>query len=180
MRVIAGISRGIKLKTLQGTQITRPTIDRVKEGIFSSVHFILEGANVLDLFSGSGQMGIEALSRGAKHCFFVDDNSMAIDIIKQNLAAANLIDNATIIHDDVHKFLNSTSEKFNCVFLDPPFHNNLVDDTLPILNKVLQKNAVIMAESETNANLQIQYGNILLKKRFKYGSVTISKYINTI
>ena len=90
MRVIAGTARGVRLRTLPGTDVTRPTVDRVKEGMFSALQFLLPGARVLDLFAGSGQLGIEALSRGAASCVFIDENRAAVRIVQDNLRAAGL------------------------------------------------------------------------------------------
>ncbi len=177
MRIIAGESRGIKLKTLQGSDIVRPTIERVKEGIFSSIHFFVEGAYVLDLFAGSGQMGIEALSRGAAHCVFIDEDKNAIEIIKSNLKAANLLKNATVIHTDASNYLLSSQEKFNLIFLDPPYKNNIVEEILPNLQNVLNDDAIIIAETEIDAKIPDRLGSITLKKQYKYSSVRVTKYI---
>ncbi len=177
MRIIAGESRGIKLKTLQGSEIVRPTIERVKEGIFSSIHFFVEGAHVLDLFAGSGQMGIEALSRGAAHCVFIDEDKNAIDIIKSNLKAANLLQNATVIHTDASNYLLRTQEKFNLIFLDPPYNKSIIETTLPNLQNIVCDDAIIIAETELNAKLPEKAGKITLKKQYKYSSVRVTKYI---
>ncbi len=177
MRIIAGASRGIKLNTLEGQEITRPTIERVKEGLFSSIQFILEGSNVLDLFAGSGQIGIEALSRGASHCTFVDDNINAIEIIKTNLQLANLQDRATVIQTDAFSFIDKSAEKFNIVFLDPPYKSNVLQDILPQISKICKSEAIIIAESEKNAKLDSNYNDLLMKKHYKYGSVSVTKYI---
>ena len=96
MRIIAGISHGTRLETLEGGDVTRPTAERVKEGIFSSVQFMLEKARVLDLFAGSGQLGIEALSRGAEKCVFIDESRDACEVVRRNLKAAGFFKNAVV------------------------------------------------------------------------------------
>ena len=96
MRVISGTARGTRLAALPGEEITRPTVDRVKEGMFSAVQFLLAGARVLDLFAGSGQLGIEALSRGAARCVFIDSSREACAVVRQNLKAAGLFEKASV------------------------------------------------------------------------------------
>ncbi len=177
MRVIAGEKRGTKLKTLDGSDITRPTIERVKEGVFSSIHFFVEGSYVLDLFAGSGQMGIEALSRGANHCVFVDEDKNAIEIIKANLNAAKLTDNATVIHTDANNFIMRSQQKFNLVFLDPPYNKNIIENILPDMQNVLCDDAIVIAETELKAKLPQNIGELELKKQYRYSTVRISKYV---
>ena len=120
MRVITGIARGRRLKEPQGLE-TRPTTDRVKEGIFSSIQFEIEGRRVLDLFGGTGQMGIEALSRGAAHCTFVDLRKEAVGIIRENLKLTGLEGQATVVQRDALAFLTRCREKYDVIFLDPPY-----------------------------------------------------------
>ncbi len=176
MRIIAGTARGTKLETLPGTDITRPTTDRVKEAMFSSVQFILQGALVLDLFAGSGQLGIEALSRGAKHCVFVDENSAAVKIIEKNLYAANITDKAQVKNESAARFATSCTDKFDVVFLDPPYASSLLSDILPTLPTILKSGGTVLAEAKTGTPLLENYGELHLKKIYKYGSTAIYKY----
>lgn len=125
MRVITGIARGRRLKEPQGLE-TRPTTDRVKEGIFSSIQFEIEGRRVLDLFGGTGQMGIEALSRGAAHCTFVDLRKEAVGIIRENLKLTGLEGQATVVQGDALTFLTRCREKYDVIFLDPPYASDLL------------------------------------------------------
>ena len=120
MRVITGFARGKKLVTLDGNDI-RPTTDRVKEGIFSSIQFDLEGASVLDLFAGSGQLGIEALSRGADKAYFVDNSKKSLETVKKNLAITGLENKSKLFNMNGHDFLKITDQKFDFIFLDPPY-----------------------------------------------------------
>ncbi len=176
MRVISGSARGTQLETLPGIDVTRPTVNRVKEAMFSSVQFLIQGANVLDLFAGSGQLGIEALSRGAKHCVFIDENSTAINIIKDNLNKTALFDKAEVLKYNAQEYLSKSKGKFDIVLLDPPYAQGVLCEILPLLTAVLNSGAVVLAEAKTGTNLQNRYGELLLKKSYKYGNVSVFKY----
>ena len=120
MRVIAGSAKGTTLKTPEGMR-TRPTTDRVKEALFSILQFDLPGASVLDLFGGTGQLGIEALSRGASRAVFVDEQEAACRLIRENLKKTHLEAQAQVIRGDYKRYLLSCREKFRILFLDPPY-----------------------------------------------------------
>ena len=120
MRVITGKARGVTLKTPEGMR-TRPTTDRVKEALFSIIQFELPGAKVLDLFGGTGQLGIEALSRGAKSAVFVDEREDACRLIKENLRRTKLEQDAQVVRSDYLAYLSRCREKFNIILLDPPY-----------------------------------------------------------
>ena len=124
-RVITGTARGRVLLAVPGTG-TRPTSANVKEAVFSSIQFELQDRNVLDLFAGSGQMGIEALSHGARSCVFVDHNREAAEVVRQNLRTTGLEDGATVLCRDSLGFLSQTPDCFDLVFLDPPYASNLL------------------------------------------------------
>ena len=126
MRVITGIARGRKLKELPGME-TRPTTDKVKESVFNIVQFDIEGRRVLDLFAGTGQMGIEALSRGAAHCTFVDLRKEAAAVVRENLAHTKLSENGKVIQGDYLAFLTGCREKFDLAFLDPPYNTGMLE-----------------------------------------------------
>lgn len=123
MRIITGSARGVRLETLPGDEVTRPTTERVKEAVFSAIQFELEGRRVLDLFGGSGQMGLEALSRGAASCMFVDASPEAIALIKRNAEKTHLSDRSRYLISDYRNYLRKarTREKFDVVFIDPPY-----------------------------------------------------------
>ncbi len=176
MRIISGTARGIKLETLPGTDITRPTTDRVKEAMFSSVQFILQCANVLDLFAGSGQMGIESLSRGAKHCVFCDESAAAINVINSNLQKTALGNNSTVIKAEAMRYVSTCAEKFDVIFLDPPYASTLLSNVLPLIDSILNNGGTVLAEAKTGTALLQQYGSLTLKKQYKYGGTTIFKY----
>ncbi len=125
MRIITGRARGIKLETLEG-EMTRPTSERAKEAIFSRLQFEIEGRRVLDLFAGSGQMGLEAVSRGAAHAVLVDQSKDAVAIIRKNAERTRLSDDCTVVCSDFAAFLRQRKgkEPFDLVFLDPPYPMN--------------------------------------------------------
>lgn len=133
MRVIAGTARGKNLQALPGEDITRPTINRVKEAMFSSVQFLVPGARVLDLFAGSGQLGIEALSRGAKSCLFVDRSAEALAVVKANCKTAGVDRQSDIRQGEAESFLANIRGPFDLALLDPPFHHDTVAAVLPLL-----------------------------------------------
>ena len=133
MRVIAGTARGKNLQALPGEDITRPTINRVKEAMFSSVQFLVPGARVLDLFAGSGQLGIEALSRGAKSCLFVDRSAEALAVVKANCKTAGVDRQSDIRQGEAENFLANIRGPFDLALLDPPFHHDTVAAVLPLL-----------------------------------------------
>ena len=152
MRVISGTARGKKLNSLAGLE-TRPTLDRVKEALFNILQFNIKEASVLDLFSGSGALAIEALSRGAKEAVACDNSNKAIKIIKENLEATRLIDKAEIINKDyieALKKLNKESKKFDIIFLDPPYKTDYVIKSInDILEyKLLAEDGIIVVETD--------------------------------
>ena len=167
MRVIAGTARGKNLQALPGEDVTRPTINRVKEAMFSSVQFLVPGARVLDLFAGSGQLGIEALSRGAKSCIFVDRSSDALAIVKANCKAAGVDRQSDIRQAEALPFL---------VLLDPPFHYDTLNEVLPALADKVAPGGVVLAESEREAALPERAGALVLAKQYYYGKIMVSRY----
>ena len=172
MRVIAGRAKGHNLNTPQGLD-TRPTLDRVKESVFSMLYPYLEGSYVLDLFAGSGGLGIEAISRGAEKCAFVDSSKKAYDCILENLKHTKLSDYASVYLKKADDFLNHTCEKFHIIFLDPPYSKGIEDDIFPKLLKVIEDNGVIVLETETPAG---EFEGFDLIKQVRYGRVYISVY----
>src|SRR5574344_1343880 len=147
MRVITGSARGRRLNELKGTQ-TRPTTDKVKESIFNCIQFDVEDARVLDLFAGTGQLGIEALSRGAQSAVFVDRRTDAVKLIRENLALCRLSDRAQGVCGDSMGYLSSLRTKFDIVFLDPPYAEDLLERALPHIARfdILSPHGIIVAE----------------------------------
>ena len=151
MRIITGKAKGIKLLTLEGND-TRPTSERSKEAIFSMLQFDIKGRVVLDLFSGSGQMGLEALSRGASRAYLIDRGKGACDIIKKNVEKSRLNDGCVVLCEDSISFLKKKRgiEKFDIVFLDPPYATNLIDEAATLLfdRELIKETSYIVCESD--------------------------------
>ncbi len=175
MRVITGTARGRRLLTLEGNDV-RPTTDRVKEALFSIVQFELEGRRVLDLFAGSGQLGIEALSRGADSCVFVDGSKQAIEVVKQNLAATGLARKASVLHGDALRYLQTSRDCFDLAFLDPPYGTGLLQRALALLPRLMRKTGVIICEAPKGETLPQQVGDFTLCRSYHYSKVTLSVY----
>jgi len=165
MRIISGKYRGKKLK---GFDIdgTRPTIDRIKESLFSMIRGYIPNSTVLDLFAGSGALGLEAISNGAKKCFLVDNNSVSINTIKENIR--NFDDDIIVLNCDYKKFLKNTEDKFDVILLDPPYQAGLLNKALKIIEEreLLNDGGIVICEYESGniiTNLEIikskQYGN---------------------
>lgn len=175
MRVITGSARGRKLITLEGNDV-RPTTDKVKEAMFSSIQFEIEGAAVLDLFAGSGQLGIEALSRGAKNAVFVDNSKKSLEIVKKNLDITGFTDRSEIYNMNSSDFLKITDRKFDFMFLDPPYNKGILAEILPQLSKKLNSDGKIFCEHEQNLVMPEEIQGLRLKKTYKYGKINVSLY----
>ncbi len=176
MRVISGTARNARLAALPGEDITRPTAERVKEGMFSIVHFMLEGARVLDLFAGSGQLGIEALSRGAERCVFIDQSRDACALIQQNLKTARLFEKARVAQMRAEAYLAACGEQFDLILLDPPYRQGTAALLLPALASITAPGGTVIAETEHGAPLPERCGPLTLQKRYRYGTVALSRY----
>jgi 16S rRNA (guanine(966)-N(2))-methyltransferase RsmD len=177
MRVITGTARGRRLGELEGRD-TRPTTDRVKEGMFNIVQFDIEGRRVLDLFAGTGQLGIECLSRGAASCTFVDERRDAVKLIRENLKATDLSDRGEVIQSDATSYLTKTNEKFHLVFLDPPYDTGLLDSVLKKLAviDILADNAIIICESRVEKQLPVLPEPFVKSKDYRYGKIKVTLY----
>ena len=175
MRVITGSARGRRLETLEGEDV-RPTTDRIKEAVFSIIQFQTEGRTFLDLFAGSGQMGIEALSRGAKQAFFIDSAKKSVEVVKRNLKATKLEENARVLQTDFRSFLASHSAQFDIAFLDPPYRTGLLQEALPLMAGVMKDTGVIIAENPLEEPLGEQYGDFVLDRQYRYGKIRITTY----
>ena len=178
MRVIAGKAKGHQLKALEGDS-TRPVTDRVKESIFNIIQFNIEDKTVLDLFAGTGSLGIEALSRGAKKAVFSDENAKAISIIRENLKHTKLNEQASVHCIDYKNFLNTyDKDKFDLIFLDPPYGKGMIE---PAIKELKQKNllhfdAIIVAKSEKNDIINT-IADISTKKEAIYGKTKVTVLI---
>ncbi|MBR3594009.1 MAG: 16S rRNA (guanine(966)-N(2))-methyltransferase RsmD [Clostridia bacterium] len=175
MRVITGKARGMRLRTLEGNAV-RPTSEKVKEAVFSMLQFDIEGRRVLDLFAGCGQMGIEALSRGAKSVTFVDSSAESIKTIKDNLTATKLSDGATVEKRDFKFFLSSCREQFDIAFLDPPYHDGFYDDALSLLSPLMSSYGIIVCEHPSDVSVPEEIDDFHIAKESRYGKICISVY----
>ena len=176
MRVITGKARGIQLKTPQG-MLTRPTADRVKEALFSIIRFDVANARILDLFGGTGQLGIEALSRGASEVVFVDKSAAALKLIRENLELCGLSDRARGRNGDSLAYLRS-GEKFDLVFLDPPYDTGLLEQALQDIAgfDICREHGIIMAESPADAVLPPLAAPYRLYREYRYGRIKLTVY----
>ena len=175
MRVITGIARGMRLKTLEGNDV-RPTAEKIKEAMFSIVQFDLEDAVVLDLFAGSGQLGIEALSRGASKAYFVDSSPASIGVVKENLKHTKMEENAVVCNMPNSAFLRTTPAKFDIAFLDPPYGKKLINRSLPALVEIMSENGIIVCEHEKDCRLPEEEGDFKIHKTYKYGQICLTVY----
>ena len=175
MRVISGSARGRRLKELQGME-TRPTTDKVKESLFNIIQFDIPGRKVLDLFGGTGQLGIESLSRGAAQCTFIDQRRDAVKLIRENLAECRLAERAKVIQGDSLSFLSACREKFDVIFLDPPYHTDLMDRALELVTKIdiLSENGIIICETMAQRELPPLEAPYEWGKDYRYGQIKLT------
>lgn len=175
MRVIAGDKKGRRLVTPEGLD-TRPTSDKVKEALFSIIQFELADAEFLDLFAGSGQMGIEALSRGAKFAVFVDESKKACDCIRQNLAATQLAGVSEINMKSAEQYLAACRRKFDIAFMDPPYREGLIEPIFERVTEVMKDSAVIICEIPLGAEIEEEVNGFCLKRRYRYGKTELALF----
>ena len=176
MRVITGIARGRRLTAPEGLDV-RPTTDKVKEGIFSAIQFQIEGAYVLDLFAGSGQMGIEALCRGAKRAVFVDNSQRSIRCVNENLRTTKLERQAEVISRDGYDFIKLTRQAFDIIILDPPYRHSHIHNILPFAAKKLRDGGCIICEYEAEAEEPAAPEGMQLRKTYHYGKINVTIFI---
>ncbi len=177
MRVITGTARGRKLKDLPGMD-TRPTTDKVKESIFNIVQFDVEGRRVLDLFGGTGQLGIEALSRGAERCVFVDQSRQAAQVIRENTESTGFGERSRVVQGDALAFLTSCREKFGLCFLDPPYASDLLEKALEKIAEIdiMAENGIIICESAAEKALPQLPAPYEMGREYRYGKIKLTLY----
>ena len=177
MRVITGKARGVVLKTPDGLA-TRPTADREKEALFSAINFEIPGRDVLDLFAGTGQLGIEALSRGANRAVFVDAEDTACKLVRENLRRTKLEGQASVIRSDYLSFLRTCKQKFGIIFLDPPYAEVFLENALKCITEIdiLQSGGIIVAERPLEKPLALDFPGYTRSRDYKYGKTLITLY----
>ena len=177
MRVITGKARGVNLKTPEG-MLTRPTADRVKEALFSIINFDIPGASVLDLFGGTGQLGIEALSRGAKSAVFVDAREDACKLIRENLKRTRLQENARVVRSDYLDYLSRCREQYDIIFLDPPYAETYLENAINRITEIdiLQSNGIMIAERPLGKELPWEFEGYTRSRDYKYGKTLLTIY----
>ena len=179
MRIITGTARGTKLQTLEG-EATRPTSERTKESVFSMLQFDIEGRRVLDLFGGSGQMGLEALSRGAASATIVDQSADAVKIIKANAQKTKLFDRCVILTKDYKAYLKGTKEKFDIIFLDPPYDSNMLSEAMRIILEQDMLNYMGVIVLESGSDDIPEYGNLTMRRHYKSGRAYVTVLTNEV
>lgn len=176
MRVITGSKRGRRLKTLEGNDV-RPTTDKVKESVFNIIQFDIEGRNVLDLFSGSGQLGIEALSRGARMCTFVDSSRASLAVTSENIKAVGFEKESKAVLCDALSFLDRDLNKYDLAFLDPPYKAGLMNEALIRLLPHMTEGSTVVCETDSSEELPESVGDFSAKT-YKYGKIKLTVYRN--
>ena len=177
MRVITGTARGRKLKTLEGLD-TRPTLDRTREALFNILQQRVRDARVLDLFAGTGQLGIEALSRGAQRAVFVDRRTDAVKLIRENLALTRLEEGAQVVCGDSMAYLNALREKFDLIFLDPPYADDLLERAVAHIARfdILAPDGIMIAESPAEKELPKLSALYRVAREYRYGRIKVTLY----
>ncbi|MBQ1496195.1 MAG: 16S rRNA (guanine(966)-N(2))-methyltransferase RsmD [Bacilli bacterium] len=179
MRVISGFLKGREIKgyDIEGT---RPTMDRVKESVFGSIQNYIDESVCLDLFAGSGNLGIECISNGASICYFVDNNKIAINVINDNISKFDIKDKSVVIKDDYNNALNLFKEKgikFDLIFLDPPYRFDYINNIVKYISKngLLNDNGLIICEFENDIDKEVIGLRLLKEKKYGYKKVIIFK-----
>jgi len=172
----------MKLKTPKGLN-TRPTVDRVKESVFNILNPYIPGSRVLDLFSGTGALAIEALSRGAELAYLVEENRNCCEIIRENLAHTRFLDKGVVYCRKVSSFLKEFGRKdikFDIVFMDPPYSHNFIQETLQLLmeNDIINDKGIVICEHHKNETVQDSYGSLKKVRTKDYGDTRVSFFVN--
>ena len=175
MRIITGISRGKRLVTPEGNDV-RPTPERVKEGIFSALHFDIEGRRVLDLFAGSGQLGLEALSRGALSAVFVDSSSESLSTVQTNIKNCGFDESAKTVRSDYASFCAGCGDTFDIVFLDPPYKAGLLAPAIKAVIPLMSDYGFIVCEHPPEIKLENSVDGFAVFRTYRYGKVLVTVY----
>ncbi len=176
MRVTTGTARGRNLSAPPDSDITRPTSDMTKQAIFNIIQFEVEGAEVLDLFAGSGQLGIEALSRGARRATFIDLSQEARETIVENLRATKLLGRAKVMRADADAYLTRSGDFYDIAFLDPPYNTGKYVRTLPLVAQKMNPSGVILCETSKDETLPEEVEGFQKQKEYRYGRAKLTVY----
>lgn len=176
MRVITGTAGGTNLKAPDGL-LTRPTADKVKQALFNTIQFEIVG-DVLDLFAGSGQLGIEALSRGAKSAIFVDARKESIAVIRENLKRTHLEGKSQVFQSDYENFLKRCKKKFHLIFLDPPYAEKYLENSIKLISEIdiLEENGIIITERPIDKSFEDEFEGLARSKDYQYGKTIITLF----
>ena len=177
MRIVAGDFKGRRLIMPEGKDV-RPTTEKVKEAIFSMIQFDLEDAVCIDVFAGIGNLGLEALSRGASHCYFCDASRQSLDLVRRNVEMCKAEEYSTMMQGDYSKTLASINEQADIIFLDPPYRMGLMLDCFEKIreNDRLAEDGIIVAEHGEREILDEEISGFVKIKEKKYGSIVVSIY----
>lgn len=175
MRVITGTARGKRLVTPEGMDV-RPTPEKVKEGLFSAIQFDIEGRRVLDLFAGSGQLGIEALSRGAQSAVLVDSSAVSLRFAKRNVESCGFEEKAKLVQSDYASFCAMSRDTFDIVFLDPPYNAGLLMPALKAVLPLVSDYGFIVCEHPPEVIPQESIGGFAVWRTYRYGKVWLTVY----
>jgi 16S rRNA (guanine966-N2)-methyltransferase len=181
MRITTGIVKGMKLKSIDGLD-TRPTSDRVKQSLFNTIQFDIDGMDVLDLFAGTGQLGLEALSRGANRAVFVDNSPAALSVIRENVRRTGFGNRSEVVLSDYKAYLKSAKGAgFHLVFVDPPYREGFLNRILNFIQTfdIVKENGIIICEGSASEILPDRLGDLELVKRAKYGNTSLTYYKNS-
>lgn len=176
MRIISGSRRGHKLLDFEGMDV-RPTTDRVKEAIFNLIQSFVSGSMCLDMFAGSGALSFEAVSRGARGAVLLDKDKHSVDIIRRNAESLGFEALCEIWNEDCFGYAAKTSEKFDIIFLDPPYNKNLIEPALSAIvqNELLSEDGIVVLESD-DTDFAGEFGDLTILKQRKYGRTHITVY----
>lgn len=177
MRVISGTAKGTILKTPEGMD-TRPTADRVKEALFSAIQFDIPGRTVLDLFGGTGQLSIEALSRGAKFATIVDAGKSACEVIRENVKRTHFENMAEVVRSDYLQFLKNCGKKYDLIFLDPPYAEVFLENALKCISEIdiLRTGGIIVTERPVGKELSEVFPGLIRSRDYHYGKTVVAFY----
>ncbi len=176
MRIITGTARGRRLITVPGNDLVRPTSEKVKEGIFSSIQFDIEGRRVLDLFAGSGQLGLEALSRGAVTATFVDSSEVSLGVLRKNIDSTGFNDQSNVIRSDFNTFALRCNDRYDIAFIDPPYSAGLFKKAIEAVCPIMSDYGIIICEHPSDVSLPEVFGSFKLSKMLGYGRICVSIY----